>query len=56
MLRGELLHEQQRRANVHVQVGVDVVGRELSEGAEPAQRVVDDEDVDMAERLPRGFA
>ena len=54
VLVGELLHEQQRGADVHVQVGVEVVGGELIEGAEPAQRVVDDEDVDVAQSVTRG--
>ena len=54
MLRRVFLDEQERRADVDVQMRVDVVGGQLVERAEPAQRVVRDEDVDMAERSRGG--
>src|SRR5207253_11236583 len=44
----ELLHEQQRCANVLVQEGVKILGRQLVEPAVAATRVVDDEDVERS--------
>ena len=54
MPAGELLHEQERGAHVLVQERVHVLRGQLAEPAEPAARVVDDEDVDVAERVRRG--
>jgi len=53
-LRRELLYEQERRADVLVYERVDVLGRQLAETPVAAPRVVDDEDVQGAERIARG--
>ena len=50
---GELLHEQERGPYVHVQVLVEIGRCELLECPEPAQRVVHDEDVDVAQSVTR---
>ena len=52
VLVGEFLDEQQRRPDVDLQLGVDVISRELCQGA-LLERMVDDEDVDVTERVLR---
>ena len=52
---GELLDEQERRADVLVQEVVDVLGGEVAEPAVPAARVVGDEDVERAEGVLRSL-
>jgi hypothetical protein len=45
---GELAHEQQRRADVLVQEGVDLLRSQVGEATMTAASVVDDEDVERA--------
>jgi hypothetical protein len=53
VLERELLHEEERRAHVHGEEAVELVGGQLLEPAEAATRMVRDEDVDVAELAPR---
>jgi hypothetical protein len=50
----ELSHEEQRRADVLVEERVELVGRQLSQSAVAAARMVDDEDVEWPERVGGG--